>query len=87
MPHETAGSRPTMWTGTFDMSSAPGAPERLEPPASLSGPVKAELQGEPRAVERLRRALDAMYVVHQLGVVAGDQEVDVELRLESRGMA
>ncbi|MET8633911.1 hypothetical protein ABZX69_30880 [Streptomyces sp. NPDC004074] len=84
-PHETAGSRPTMWTGTFDTSGVPGTPEQPAPPPSLSGPVKAELQGEPRAVERLRHALDEMFVVHQLGVVAGDQEVDVELRLESRG--
>ncbi len=36
-------------------------------------------------MERLRHALDETFVVHQLGVVAGDQEVDVELRLESRG--
>ncbi|MER6129707.1 hypothetical protein ABT173_45565 [Streptomyces sp. NPDC001795] len=86
-PHETQGSRPTMWTGTFDISATPGASGRAAPPPSLSGPVTAELQGEPRAVERLRRALDETFVVHQLGVVAGDQEVDVELRLESRARA
>ncbi|MFF3906281.1 hypothetical protein ACFYZJ_09750 [Streptomyces sp. NPDC001848] len=83
-PHEAHTSRPTMWTGTFDTSATRGTPERTSPPPPLSGPVKAELQGEPRAVERLRRALDELYAVHQLGVVAGDQEVDVELRLESR---
>ena len=83
-PHETAGSRPTMWTGTFDTSAAHGTFGRTTPPPQLSGPVTAELQGEPRAVERLRRALDETFVVQQLGVVAGDQEVDVELRLESR---
>ncbi|MFI9646405.1 hypothetical protein ACIHAA_08955 [Streptomyces sp. NPDC052040] len=82
-PHETSGSRPTMWTGTFDTSASPGGSPGPEP-APLSGSVKAELQGEPRAVERLRHALDEMFVVHQLGVVAGDQEVDVELRLENR---
>lgn len=84
-PHEAAGGRPTMWAGTFDTSAAPGTPGRttMQPP-HLSGPVTAELQGEPRAVERLRQVLDETFVVHQLGVVAGDQEVDVELRLESR---
>ncbi|MGI5134490.1 MULTISPECIES: hypothetical protein [unclassified Streptomyces] len=82
VPHETEGSRPTMWTGTFDTSATSGPSEQMSPP-SLSGPVKLEVQGEPLAVERLRQALDAMYDVHQLGVVAGDQEVDVELRLES----
>ncbi|WP_055489221.1 hypothetical protein [Streptomyces sp. TP-A0356] len=83
-PHRAEGSRPTMWTGTFDTSATHGEPRRAEPPPHLSGPVKAELQGEPRAVERLRRALDETFDVQQLGVVAGDQEVDVELRLESR---
>ncbi|GHK01416.1 hypothetical protein ACWEWI_08820 [Streptomyces sp. NPDC003753] len=83
-PHEAHTSRPTMWTGTFDTSATRGTAERPSPPPPLSGPVKAELQGEPRAVERLRRALDELYAVHQLGVVAGDQEIDVELRLESR---
>jgi hypothetical protein len=83
-PHEAHRTRPTMWTGTFDTSAAPGTAGRTAPPPPLSGPVKAELQGEPRAVERLRSALDELYAVHQLGVVAGDQEIDVELRLESR---
>jgi len=83
-PQEAVSGRPTMWTGTFDTSAAPGASRRTAPPPHLSGPVAAELQGEPQAVERLRRALDETFVVHQLGVVAGDQEVDVELRLESR---
>jgi hypothetical protein len=84
-PHEAHRSRPTMWTGTYDTSAPPGPAGRTPAtPPPLSGSVKAELQGEPRAVERLRHALDEMYAVHQLGMVAGDQEVDVELRLESR---
>ncbi|MCW7940770.1 hypothetical protein AAW14_01765 [Streptomyces hygroscopicus] len=83
-PHETQGARPTMWIGTFDTSAAPASSGRAAGPSHLSGPVKAELQGEPRAVERLRRALDETFDVRQLGVVAGDQEVDIELRLESR---
>ncbi|MFD1657173.1 hypothetical protein ACFSL4_02720 [Streptomyces caeni] len=83
-PHETAGVRPTMWTGTFDTSAAPGRFGRTAPPPPLSGQVTAELQGEPRAVERLRRALDETFVVHQVGAVSGDQEIEVELRLESR---
>ncbi|MCN9240517.1 hypothetical protein NGF19_06870 [Streptomyces sp. RY43-2] len=84
-PHEATGGRPTMWTGTFDTSATHGGPARTTGQAPrLSGPVTAELQGEPRAVECLRRALDETFVVHQLGLVAGDQEVDVELRLESR---
>jgi hypothetical protein len=84
VPRESKGARPTMWTGTFDTSADHGTSGGTASPPLLSGPVKAELQGEPRAVERLRRTLDETFLVHQLGVVAGDQEVDVELRLESR---
>ncbi|MFE9097311.1 hypothetical protein [Streptomyces sp. NPDC007264] len=83
-PHETAGVRPTMWTGTFDTSAAPGGSGRTASPPPLSGQVTAELQGEPCAVERLRRALDDTFVVHEVGAVSGDQEIEVELRLESR---
>ncbi|MGW5093915.1 hypothetical protein ACWEQU_21235 [Streptomyces nodosus] len=83
-PHESAGTRPTIWAGTFDTSVAHGTAGPMTASPPLSGPVKAELQGEPLAVERLRHALDEMFLVRQLGVVAGDQEVDVELRLESR---
>ena len=84
-PHEAAGGRPTMWTGTFDTSATLGKPGMTAAQRPhLSGPVTAELQGEPHAVECLRRVLDETFVVRQLGLVAGDQEVDVELRLESR---
>lgn len=84
VPQECHEARPTMWTGTFDTSADLVTSGRTAAPLPLSGPVKAELQGEPRAVERLRRLLDETFLVHQLGVVAGDQEVDVELRLENR---
>ncbi|MEU8590077.1 hypothetical protein AB0C59_24220 [Streptomyces sp. NPDC048664] len=83
MPQDCHQARPSVWTGTFDMSRE--IPGGTSAPGALSGPVTAELQGEPRAVERLRRLLDETFLVHQLGVVAGDQEVDVELRLENRG--
>ena len=46
-----------------------------------SGPVTAELQGGPVAVERLRRTLSAAFAVEAAGSAAGDQEVDVQLRL------
>ncbi|NJP72347.1 hypothetical protein [Streptomyces sp. C1-2] len=82
-PHDTEGSRPTMWTGTFDTSAPAGTPDAPRPPR-LSGPVKAEVQGEPQAVSRLREALEETFTVEELGHVSGDQEIELELRLQNR---
>jgi hypothetical protein len=48
---------------------------------TLAGTVTADLQGCPVAVERLCRTLDAAFAVEKVGTVAGDQEVEVQLRL------
>jgi hypothetical protein len=45
--------------------------------------VRAELQGEPKAVTRLREALEETFSVHELGSASGDQEIEVELRLDN----
>jgi hypothetical protein len=82
-PHDTEGSRPTMWTGTFDTSAPAGAPDAPQAPP-LSGPVTAEVQGEPRAVSRLRAVLEETFAVEELGHVSGDQEVELELRVRNR---
>jgi hypothetical protein len=81
-PHETEGNRPTMWTGTFDTSGTSG--DDPVPPAQLSAPVTADIQGGPLAVKHLREALGDAFTVHQLGEEAGDQEVEVQLRLENK---
>lgn len=47
----------------------------------LAGPVTADLQGGPVAVDRLRRTLAAAFAVEAAGSAAGDQEVDVQVRL------
>jgi hypothetical protein len=81
-PHDTEGARPTMWTGTFDTSAPAATPDAPHAPP-LSGPVRAELQGEPKAVTRLREALEETFSVHELGSASGDQEIEVELRLDN----
>ena len=52
-----------------------------EPP---SAPVTVEVQGSPPAVRLLREALEEAYSVRQVGVDAGDQEVQLQLRVEGR---
>ncbi|MFE9837570.1 hypothetical protein ACFYP4_20920 [Streptomyces sp. NPDC005551] len=81
-PHETEGNRPTMWTGTFDTSGTSG--DSPVPPTELSAPVTADVQGGPLAVKHLREALAEAFTVHQLGEEAGDQEVEIQLRLENK---
>lgn len=82
-PHETATGRPTMWAGTYDTSTVPTDAE--EHPEPLSAPVTVDVQGSPRAVRLLRAVLEATYTVHQVGVDAGDQEVQLQLRVEGPG--
>jgi hypothetical protein len=74
-PHAQA----TVWTSTFEVS-----PERSPAgPQYLSAPVEAGLQGGYWAVDRMQEALAAAFDVHEEGMAAGDQEKDVQLRLES----
>ncbi|WP_149828113.1 hypothetical protein [Streptomyces tailanensis] len=79
-PHEAGDDRPTMWTGHYDTAAVPtGAEEHAEP---LSGPVTVDVQGSPPAVRLLRAVLEEAYTVLQVGVDAGDQEVQLQLRVE-----
>jgi len=81
-PHRAEGTRPMVWTDTFDTSGpAEKAPSR---PAPLSGPVTAEVQGSPLAVRQLCETLEHVFTVHEVGETSGDQEVQVQLRLEGR---
>jgi hypothetical protein len=78
-PHETGTGRPTMWAGTYDTAAVPtGAGEHPEP---LSAPVTVDVQGSPPAVRLLRAVLEETYAVHEVGVDAGDQEVQLQLRV------
>ncbi|AVH54917.1 MULTISPECIES: hypothetical protein [Streptomyces] len=80
-PHERAEHRPTVWSGTFDTATAPKS--TAKPTARLSGPVSLEAQGTPGAVQRLRDVLDEAFTVQERTEEAGDQEVQVRLRVDS----
>ncbi|KUL40933.1 hypothetical protein ADL22_14840 [Streptomyces sp. NRRL F-4489] len=79
VPKETAGPGTTVWTTTVDVSERGTAPE----PQRLTSPVIATLQGGYRAVDQLCEGLKPAFAVQILGMAAGDQEKEVELRLET----
>ncbi|MDC7336311.1 hypothetical protein [Streptomyces lydicus] len=80
VPEEMSGPGATVWTSTFDVSEIK---EQAEP-RRLTAPVLLSAQGGYWAVDQLTKALGPAFVVHVLGMAAGDQEKEVELRLESR---
>lgn len=79
-PQELPGERPTVWTATFDVADAHSEPG----PARLTAPVTASVQGGYTAVESLRKALASAFTVRVVGTASGDQEEEVQLRLETR---
>ncbi|MFD0162632.1 hypothetical protein ACFVJH_00480 [Streptomyces decoyicus] len=80
VPEEVAGAGSTVWTSTFDVSERKAAAE----PRRLTAPVLVSLQGGYWAVDELCKGLEPAFAVHILGTAAGDQEKEVELRLETR---
>ncbi|MFI5756256.1 hypothetical protein [Streptomyces sp. NPDC051569] len=79
IPQDVAGNRPTVWTATFDVSDAHTKPG----PANLTQPVTVTLHGGYQAVDSLRKALTSAFAVRVVGTASGDQEEEVQLRLES----
>lgn len=80
VPQEVPGGRPTVWIATFNVSEV-----RAEPrPARLRAPVVATLQGGYTAVDSLRKSLAYAFAVRVVGTASGDQEEEVQLRLENR---
>ncbi len=79
VPQEAPGPGTTVWTSTVDVSERGTTPE----PRRLSAPVTVSLQGGYWAVDQLCAGLKSAFVVHLLGTAAGDQEKEVELRLET----
>ncbi|MFG3281432.1 hypothetical protein [Streptomyces sp. NPDC048111] len=77
VPGRREGPRPATWTGSFRVDHAPDEVDGVV----LAGQVTADLQGGPVAVDRLHRTLAAAFAVEKAGSAAGDQEVDVQLRL------
>ncbi|MFI6766251.1 hypothetical protein [Streptomyces sp. NPDC050355] len=80
VPEEMAGPGATVWTSTFDVSERKAEAE----PRRLTAPVIVSLQGGYWAVDQLVKGLKPAFAVQILGMAAGDQEKEVELRLETR---
>ncbi|MER5465007.1 hypothetical protein ABT010_30855 [Streptomyces sp. NPDC002668] len=78
-PQYTSHPHTTVWTSTFEVSPA-HAPAV---PVQLTAPVEVGVQGTYWGVDRLGETLAASFVVQVEGMAAGDQEKDVQLRLES----
>ncbi|MFE6691734.1 hypothetical protein ACFVFQ_35335 [Streptomyces sp. NPDC057743] len=77
VPTEVAGPGATVWTSTVDVSERGATLE----PRRLSAPVTVSLQGGYWAVDQLCAGLKSAFTVDVLGMAAGDQEKEVELRL------
>lgn len=78
--HNSVNGRPMVWSATYDVFDV----REQATPARLTAPVTITLQGGYRAVDRLREQLEAAFGVQEEGSVSGDQEKELQLRLESR---
>ncbi|MET9516572.1 hypothetical protein [Streptomyces sp. NPDC002994] len=77
--HNGMDGRPMVWSATYDVFEV-----REQAAATrLTAPVTVTLQGGYRAVEQLREQLESAFAVQEEGSVSGDQEKEVQLRLES----
>ncbi|EGX55900.1 hypothetical protein SZN_30472 [Streptomyces zinciresistens K42] len=82
VPQQLHETRPMVWLGTFEVTRAQHCP----PPGRLSSSVEADAQGGYWAIERLRTTLDSLFTVHDLASASGDQERELHVVLESRGV-
>ncbi len=79
-PSDEEGEGHVVWAATFDVSRTLGLPG----PARLSEPVTVTAQGGYRAVDRLREGLAEAFAVRVVGTASGDQEEEVQLRLDNQ---
>ncbi|OON78032.1 hypothetical protein [Streptomyces tsukubensis] len=80
VPEEEPSKRPTVWTATFDVSDKRGKAS----PVHLEGSVSLSAQGGYAAVDQLKDALAPVFDVHVVGTSSGDQEQELQLRLENK---
>ncbi|MFI1393641.1 hypothetical protein [Streptomyces sp. NPDC020681] len=78
-PQYVSEGHQTVWTATFEVSGT----QTAAGPAALTAPVEAEMQGGYWAVDRMEETLASAFSVRVEGMAAGDQEKDVQMRLES----
>lgn len=79
-PQDAPNGRPIVWTATFDVSRTLGLPS----PARLTEPVDVTAQGGYHAVDRLRESLIQAFAVRIVGTASGDQEEEVQFRLDNK---
>ncbi|MET9509047.1 hypothetical protein ABZX62_11315 [Streptomyces flavidovirens] len=77
--HNGMDGRPMVWSATYDVFDV----REQAAPARLTAPVTVTLQGGYRAVDRVREQLQSAFAVREEGSVSGDQEKELQLRLES----
>ncbi|MGW2054148.1 hypothetical protein ACWCOZ_09530 [Streptomyces sp. NPDC001840] len=80
IPREVAERRPTVWIATYDASHM----RRKPGPTKLGAPLTATLQGGYTAVDSMRKTLASVFTVRDVGTAFGDQEEEIQVRLESR---
>jgi hypothetical protein len=78
-PEYVSEDHTTVWTATLD-AARPHEPAR---PVPLESAVTVEIQGGYWAVDRVQATLISAFDVEEEGMAAGDQEKDVQLRLQS----
>lgn len=79
-PGGTEGRDATVWSASYDVVGPGRQPEAAE----LHGPVDAELQGPPHAVDQLAEAMNGPFTVRTGRAASGDQEAEIQLHLENR---
>ncbi len=79
-PHQASADHPTIWAATFDVGTRKGTAR----PPRLAAPVTLDVAGGYHAVDLLRSALSAAFAVQIVGTASGDQENEVQLRLENK---
>jgi hypothetical protein len=80
IPQYAAEGHPTVWTSEFDASD--DGPRTPAEPLPLNGTVTVTLLGGCHAVDLVREALAAAFAVRGESCAPGDQEKEVQLRLE-----
>ncbi|MEU0395546.1 hypothetical protein ABZ208_22705 [Streptomyces sp. NPDC006208] len=78
-PEYVSEDHMTVWTATFDVAR----PQEPAQPVRLESAVTVGVQGGYWAVDRVQETLIAAFDVEEEGMAAGDQEKDVQLRLQS----
>ncbi|MGW8889113.1 hypothetical protein [Streptomyces sp. NPDC055749] len=80
VPQEQPGDQPVVWTAEIEPTQQRARTE----PTTLTAPVTATLQGGYLAVDQSCEALGTAFVVEEHGTASGDQEKEVDLRLQTK---